>query len=215
MWKLAWKDLYLQRNRLLLLMITAGLMINILVSVNDIGFLPAIFIFVFIGTYSFTIQTCYYEDKNNSLSFVRTLPVSTGQIAAGRFLALVIVTGGALVLGFAALTLFQLLNSSALNWSTIAGYGLFAALMNLCFNCVVVLVYYRWGYNKMQYVYAVTFMILFFGGMTVGTFFPGLPETISQISYGRILAYGLLAAAAILYFFWYASVNALNKLDLI
>ncbi|MTI86197.1 MAG: ABC-2 transporter permease [Firmicutes bacterium] len=213
-WQLAWKDLYLQKKKLLWLMVTAGLIISILVSVNDIGFLPAILIFVFIGTYSFTIQTCFYEDKNNSLSFVRALPVSTVQIVAGRFLALAVVTVCALLIGCLALLAFQLVNPSALYWFRIGAYGVFAGLANLCFNCLVVFIYYRWGYARMQYVYAVTFMTLFFGGMTVGTLFPSLPEVIAGISPLHILASAVMAAIAVMFFLWNASVNALNKLDL-
>jgi len=213
-WKLAWKDLYLQKNKLLWLMLTAVFMISILVSTNNIGFLPVIFIFAFILTYSFTIQTCFYEDKNNSLSFVRALPVSTSQIVTGKFLALAIITAGALLIGIAALLILQLATASGPDWLINGVYIVFAGLMNLSFNCLVVFIYYRWGYTKMQYVYAATFITLYFVSMAVGRFLPGLPDKIADTSFMQLVTFTLLISVVVIFSLWSGAVKALNKLDL-
>lgn len=217
-WEMARKDLYLLRKKLLGLLISAGLIIGIIVTVNgiggEIGFLPAIFFLVFVLTYSFTNQTCYYEDKNNSLAFIRALPVSTEQIVAGRFLALLTVTGGALLIGCLVLLVFRLATPSAVNWLKITVYGLFAGLICLCFNGFVVFVYYRWGYTKIMYIYAIAFITIFVGGMTAGILFPGLPAVITGTPFLPILAFTLPVVMAVLFFLWYASVKAVKELDL-
>ncbi|KJS17603.1 MAG: hypothetical protein VR69_04610 [Peptococcaceae bacterium BRH_c4b] len=103
MWNIIAKDLYLQRVRLALVAVLAGAAMGVMFIGTDLrngGLYPAVLIFALGLTYSYTLFSCFHEDKNKSISFLRSLPVSARTVVNSKFAAMIVLEAVLLILLF-------------------------------------------------------------------------------------------------------------------
>ncbi|GAW91294.1 hypothetical protein [Calderihabitans maritimus] len=98
-------------------------------------------------------------------------------------------------------------------WSLIA-HGRLAAGWVFLVNGVMFYIYFRWGYSRMQLFYSLSFFLIFFGGMILGSRFPGVTAFLTRLSLVKAAIFTILTVMIVLPLLWRGAVVALSRADL-
>lgn len=202
MWNLIAKDLYLQRTRLPLLMLIGIMMLAY-------GGNAGVLMLIFVVTYGFTLSGCYHEDTNQSITFIRSLPVTDRVVVNSKFGAVIMLEAVVLMLIFVFKYLGIMVwipgaNSISMDFSIIA----LAVSLTLLLNSVMLLVYFRWGYSNIQLFYTISFIAVFLGGLKLA---PHIAVFLSGIHPGQGAVLGTALVLMVVFLCWKGSVLALSK----
>lgn len=219
MWQLVIKDLYLQRRRLTLLSILTAAAVGMMFFKTDFGsngFYPALLIFLFAITYTYTLYSCFTEDRNKGMMFLRTLPVSARTIVNSKFMGVIVLEFMMMVMVYLIVYAGKWAGFLAAKYLSMDfGYLFLVGLTVLLFNSIVLLIYFRWGYNRMQMIYTISFFVVFFGGLAVGKAMPAFTIFIGGFTTAQAAVFGLLLAVLLELLCWLGSISALKRRDLL
>ncbi len=219
MWNMIAKDLYLQRLRMTLLVVLTGAAVGgMFLGNSDMrrgGLYAAVMVLVLAITYTFTLYSCFHEDKNKSLSFLRSLPVPARTVVNSKFAAMIILEAVVLILLFVLLYLGRMTGMPMTGGLfTDLSFFVLVGLIVLLFNSIVLLIYFRWGYVRIQWVYTISFFVIFFGSMQLERIVPKVIIFFPGISPGQVTVLGAALVLLAVFFCWKGSVSALSKKDL-
>jgi ABC-type transport system involved in multi-copper enzyme maturation permease subunit len=212
------KDLYLQRASLTLVAILAGVAMWVMFTGTELGKgqYVVLLVFTFAVTYTFTFNSCFHEDKNKSMSFLRSLPVPARTVVNSKFAAMIMLVAALLILLFVAISLGKMAGIATFSaFSTDFRFFVLAGLAALPFNSIMLLIYFRWGYNRIQMVYAISFFVIFFGSMLLGRFIPKVSLFLPGISPWQGALLGAVPVLLLVFLCWKGSISGLSKKDLI
>ncbi|GBF33003.1 hypothetical protein DCCM_2100 [Desulfocucumis palustris] len=218
MWNMIVKDLYLQKVRMMLLLVLAAAALAVMhagTGAAGEGQYVLVLVFLIATTYTFTLYSCYHEDKNKSISFLRSLPVSARMVVNSKFAGMIALEMIALALIFFFICLGKLADLPIAG-SLLADLRFLVpvALVALLFNSIVLAIYFRWGYIKIQWIYSISFFLIFFGSMQLGQIVPKVSVYLPDISPGQGAVAGAAFALLVVFLCWKGSVSALSKKDL-
>lgn len=218
MWNLIAKDLYLQRVRMTLVVVLAGaatVAMFIAEHMSSGGLYPAILMFTFGVTFTFALFSCSHEERNNSVSFLRSLPVPARTVVNSKFTAMIVLEAVVLIFLYVLICLGKMAGILAVNaFSVDIRFFVLAGLVVLLFNSIVLLIYFRWGYNRIQLVYTISYIVIFNGIMLLGRIVPKITYFFPGISPGQAAILGTALVLLVVFLCWKGSVSVLTKKDL-
>jgi hypothetical protein len=172
MFKLIYKDLYQLRKPYLLY---SGMLLGLSMLADSFASGAFLALYLVVAVYGLTLRSAYYEDKDNALTFLRTLPIQAKTIVIAKYMtvALLLLLVGLFAVAVAAV--FHLMGTpleadllSLYLWAT-------AGIMVLV--SVFLAVFFRWGYNRAVNTIRLLFLSLFFIPIIISPFQPGPPAT--------------------------------------
>ncbi|MBO8169041.1 MAG: ABC-2 transporter permease [Thermoanaerobacteraceae bacterium] len=214
MWQLVVKDLYLQRRRIIW---TLGIVLILLVAARVI-LSDAAPVIIFATAYPltniFTLQICYNEENNDSLAFLRSLPLSARQIVNSKFCAMLLITlliWAVAFVGFISLPITNILGAG--KQETAIMLITFEELY-LVINSLLIFIYFHWGYTRMQLIFSLIMMFIAFGGMSLPKLFPEARFLETGLTGVQGAITGLIAAIILIFLFWFGSIKVLQRKEL-
>ncbi len=208
---LIFKELYLQRYRLVFILALI-LVITVIVIFTTADEFSVAILFLMVYTFSVlsTAQLCYQEEKNGSFSFLRSLPLHPRRVVSAKFAAMLLLTAtlGLLALALSALVFFtNRLGFSV--WPEILLW-LNAGMVLLIYNGLILFIYFHWGYTKVQLFFSGSALLLIIWTRLLREVLPSVGSLWEQLTIGQQLA----VTAVVLYLTWFTSVKALSRLEL-
>lgn len=165
MFKLIYKDLYQLRKPYLLY---SGMLLGLLMLADSFASGAFLALYLVIAVYGLTLRSAYYEDKDNALTFLRTLPIQAKTIVIAKYVTvtLLLLLVGLFALAVAAV--FHLmgtpLESGLLSFCLLATAGIMVLVS------VFLAVFFRWGYNRAVNTIRFLFLSLFFIPIIISRF---------------------------------------------
>lgn len=213
MWNLIAKDLYLQRLSMTLAVL-AGIAMCSMFSSNFLGIV--VLGFIILVNYTYTTFSCYHEDKNKSISFLRSLPVPARVVVNSKFAVVIMLAAAMLIPLFFLLWLGKMAGITAVSaLSAHFSFIILAVLVVLLLNSIALFIFFRWGYNRMQWVYTSFLFLIPLGSVLLGRIVDKSPLFSPGISPGQGAVLGAALMLLVVFLCWKGSISALSKKDLI
>jgi len=214
LWRLLLKDLYLQKRRIIwTLWIVLILLVAARVVMGDAA--PVIFFATaYFLTSIFTLQICYNEEENKGLAFLRSLPLSTREVVSSKFCAMLLVTLLTLAAAFAWSLSLPTTNIFAAGKQETALMLITFGELYLVINSLLIFVYFRWGYARVQFLFSLIMTFLAFGSMSLSRLFPKARFLEAGLTSIQGASTGLATAIILIFLLWIGSIKVLQKKEL-